>query len=534
MRTAAVLLAYLAVAGLGLYDSFRPTVESRFALTPGDRCDSLLNHYVLEHTWQSVANPDYRGSLFSPPCFFPERHTLWYSEHLLGAAPPYWVLRLGLPADLAYQWWQLLFALANFASAALVLRWLKQPHAVAILGGYLWAFALVHIDQLRHQQLLPRLWMPLAAYHAWMIAVAPSTRHLNRMLACVFLQAVTCVNTGWFLATGLATFLPFAVYFRTGAWGEVRAWLVAERWRVVGVVAFWGLVLVASFVPYVVVNWGIKREYKDCLGLIPTPSSWFTGLPGSRWDQTLAPHRQWVFDDCRLFCGFAIYALMLAAAIHLIVMKRSERPVEFALVAAGLVTVAVWLFLTIATRNGGPSPWYYVRIVPGATAIRCVSRVYVTIYLFGGLAALVWLGTVTARLRPGVRHAVLVAVAAAVIFEQTGATPPSVPKDDFFPAVDRVAERLRGAEAAYVVTRYTGIDGIVWDYGEGEVFGIWVGLRANVPVVNGYSGRFPDGHPRGKPADDAMLRAWLAGKYRGKLTIIDPDRPDESRVIIIE
>jgi hypothetical protein len=175
-----------------------------------------------------------------------------------------------------------------------------------------------------------------------------------------------------------------------------------------------------------------------------------------------------------------------------------------------------------------------VRVVPGATAIRCVSRVYVTIYLFGGLAALVWLGTVTANLRPRVRLAVLTAVAGVVIFEQTGATPPSVPKDDFFPAVDRAAQALRGAEAGYVVTRYTGADGAVWDYGEGELFGMWVGLRANVPVVNGYSGRFPDGHPRGKPADDAMLRAWLNGKYRGKLTIIDPDRRNAPRVIVIE
>src|SRR5688572_19905254 len=166
MRTAGLTLAYAAALALGLHATFGPTFESGFARVQTERGDGMLNHYILEHTWQSITNPDYRGSLFSPPCFYPTRYTLWYSEHLLGVAPVYWGLRLVMPFDLAYQWWQIILDALNFAAFAAAVRWLRGPHVLAILGGYLWAFGLAHVDQIKHQQMIPRFCMALAAYHA--------------------------------------------------------------------------------------------------------------------------------------------------------------------------------------------------------------------------------------------------------------------------------------------------------------------------------------------------------------------------------
>src|SRR5207248_6763683 len=246
MRTAALLAAYAAALGLGTYLTFRPTFDSRFARVQTERGDGMLNHYILEHTWQSVSNPAYRGSLFSPPCYFPEPYTLWYSEHLLGVAPVYWAFRLVMPYDLAYQWWQIVLSALNFVAFAAVVRWLRGPHVLAVLGGYLWAFALVHLDQIKHQQMIPRFWMPLAAYHAWAFALAPSARHLNRMMACVFLQSVSCVYSGWFLATGLATFVALALALRPGGWREAVRFVKENRRRVALILGGWAAALAAA------------------------------------------------------------------------------------------------------------------------------------------------------------------------------------------------------------------------------------------------------------------------------------------------
>jgi hypothetical protein len=68
-----------------------------------------------------------------------------------------------------------------------------------------------------------------------------------------------------------------------------------------------------------------------------------------------------------------------------------------------------------------------------------------------------------------------------------------------------------------------------------DVFAMWVGLRAGVPTVNGYSGRDPDGWTLLAPDDaDAALREWLTGKFRGRVRVIDRADPTRWRELVIE
>ena len=216
-------------------------------------------------------------------------------------------------------------------------------------------------------------------------------------------------------------------------------------------------------------------------------------------------------------------------------IRRPNRPPEFALVAAGLLTAAIWALLTLTLEHEGRSLWELVRFVPGATALRCVSRVYVTVYLFGTLAALVWLARMTEPLGPVARFALLGLVAAVIIYEQTGYKPPSFEKPDFYHLVERDAERVRGSDVLYIQPVFTDTKGVKSDGVYGEVFAMWVGLRANVPVVNGYSGRMPPGpYPWASGVNDETLVKWLAGHFRGKLVLFTPDDVSATRVIVVE
>jgi hypothetical protein len=226
---------------------------------------------------------------------------------------------------------------------------------------------------------------------------------------------------------------------------------------------------------------------------------------------------------------------MLAATAHLLFVRRPDRPPEFALIAAGLLTAAIWALLTLTTHHEGRSLWELVRVVPGATAIRCVSRVYVTVYLFGTLAALVWLARVTEQLKPATRLILFAPLTIALISEQTGYTPPSFEKPDFYALVDRAADRVRGSEALYIQPAFTDTKGHTSVSVYAEVFAMWVGLRANVPVINGYSGRLPPGpYPWGSSVNDESLIRWLSGRFRGRLTILTPDDPSPPRALVVE
>jgi hypothetical protein len=481
MRSAAVVLLYLTALAGGTYSAFRPTFDSRFARIQADPGDGMLNHYLLEHTWRAVSDPVYCGSLLSPPMFYPQKLTLAYSETFLGVAPLYWGLRLGLPDTLAFQWWAILCAALNFAAFAVVARRLGCNHLLAALGGFLWAFGLCLVVHHKHQQIIPRFWMPPAVYYAWLLATVPSLRALNRTIAFAFLQVTACVYTGWFLSVGLLVFVPAAAAAaRSGGLRDLLRFLWQNRGGVGRVIGIWVLAFAAYFAPYAVANFGYGRTYVESLEMLPTLAGWLTGPPGSRWHDTLKPLIHPVSEECILFSGFGLYLLMAVAGAHVWLTRRDQgRPRELALVAGCLVTVAVWGLLTLNIANG-VSGWWIARFLPGGAAIRAVSRVYCIVYLFGTFAAVVWLQVVTARIRrPWVRAVVLVGVAGPVAFEQTGFEPDSYAKADFYPLVDRCAANLRGADAGYVEPTI----GTLWLHG--DVVGMWAGLRANVPVVNG-------------------------------------------------
>jgi hypothetical protein len=538
MRTAALVLMYVSLALLGTYQAFRPTIESRFEWAQADRGDGMLNHLILENSWLALTDPDYRGSFATAPFCFPERGTIYYSENLFGGAPLYWALRAVLPLDLAYMWWQIVLNALNFVAFAVIARWLRLSHPIAAVGAFLWAFAVVHLDQIKHQQMIGRLWMPVAVYYAFALVAEPSTKAFNRLLGATFLQCLTCFYTGWFLAVGLGTFIPALVLFSRGSRARLKQFVRERFGAIVRITAVWGLAMAALFAPYVLLNHQTGHEYKECHGLLPTPAAWITGPNGSKWQETLSDYSKPKYYECKLFSGFTMYALMLGAAVHLPFLRRDgERPSLWPLAAAGLTTAVVWWLLTVATAPNGESLWRVVRLFPGGKAVRVVARVYVVVYLFGGLGALVWLQMVTDRIGyVGVRAAVLGFVAAALIWEQTGVEQLCFQRRHFYPHVDRAAADLRGAEVGYVVPRFK--DEVMEYRGPyGTVFAMWVGMRANVPVVNAYSGVLPKGFPGGGDGanmSDDQIREWLRGRYRGAVRVIDSERPGWHREIVVE
>jgi hypothetical protein len=535
MRTAALILLYAAAAALGTYLTFRPTFDSHFANIQTERGDTLLNHYLLENSWLAISDPNYRGGVFSPPMFYPAKGTLFYSENLFGVAPAYWALRVVLPYDLAYAWWQVLLNLPNFVAFAVAARWLKWPHLIALGGAFMWAFAMVHADQIKHQQLICRWWMPFAVYYAISLLTEPSLKSVNRLLACVFLQNLACIYTGWFLVVGLATFMPLVVSMRPGAWSTLKAFAREHCQRLLRIVGLWTLAMLALFVPYMVVNFGIGRDYSETYSLMPTPSAWITGPPDSMWTITTSPYRVPVYLECRLFCGFTIYALMLASAVSPLFYKRDEWPAERVIISAAILTALLWVVLTLTPHEKGESLWRVVRYLPGGLAIRCVSRVYLLVYLFGSVAALTWLAHVTQRIRAAwLRYAVQALVIGAMMFEQTQYQQASFERKSFYPLVDAAAKDMQGAEAGYVNPRYFDTRGEMHYGPAGEVFAMWVGLRANVPVVNGYSGRTPTGYPPFGPQTDAQVHNWLKGQFRGKVRIVDSETPGQVREVVVE
>jgi hypothetical protein len=483
-----LLLHGLALA-VGLWSAFRPTLASGFARLQADPGDTLLNHYVLEHSWRWLTQPDYAGTLWSPPFFHPAPGVLAYSENLLGTAPLYWLLRPACPDVLAYQLWMLLAAALTYASLAWVLRRLGVGHLLCALGGYLFAFGLPRLAQLGHQQLLPHLFAPLAVYAAWRFLQRPTASTLAGVLALSYGQVLTSIYLGWFLLFSLGLFAAVVALLDRSTLGRVGGFL-RRRWPVVlALLGVWAGGMAWLFAPYREVNHDFRRLYGEVRDLLPRPESWLATGPTSAWSDWLPPEWRPRTPELWLFPGVTFVGVA-GLACGVVLGRRSPlTPPERVLAAAGLLTAA--LLVLVSLRWGNWSPWHAVyRLVPGATAIRAVGRVVFTaelLALLGGLIALDRL--LRAAGRWGTVAAALMLLAGMAESQPWRQELPSFPVGPWEARVERLRQRLTPGTAAYIALPPD------VPYWEGQLAAMWAGLKANVPVVNGYSGRYPPGYP---------------------------------------
>ncbi len=492
-RVAASLVLHGLVLGAGLFSAFHPTLLSNFARLQTDPGDTLLNGYILEHSWRWLTQPNYAGTYWSPPFFHPQRLVLAYSENLLGTAPLYWLLRTAAPAILAYQLWMMLVTGLTYVSFAVVLRRFGVGHLLAALGGFIFAFGLPRITQIGHQQLLPHMFAPWAVLAAWSFLQRPAAGSLAGLLAASFGQLLASLYLGWFLLGGLAIFMVAVVVLDC----EVRRALAdffRRRWGLsLGLVAAWLGLVMLLMAPYREANRGFRRDYAEVLALTPWPTDWLASSPQGFWYRWLPRHFREAASELWIFPGMVPLAI---AACGLAAAQSRKR----------LMVLTAILLALLAMRFGDWTAWRAVyRWAPGGDSIRAIGRVVFTVELFaliGGLAA------VDGLLR---RHRCGGAIAAALLVLGMAEQVPirELPSFEVAPWQARMAtlrDRLTPGTVAYIELP---ADRPFWEL---QVTAMWAGLEANVLVVNGYSGRYPPGYPNWtRSMTDDELTEWMHG-----------------------
>ncbi|HSP81190.1 MAG TPA: hypothetical protein VLQ93_21905, partial [Myxococcaceae bacterium] len=418
------------------------------------------------------------------PMFHPARNTGAYSEVMLGVGPLYWPWRaLGVPADTAYQLWLLGVTSLNFLVALWLLRaGFGVGRVPAVVGAVLFAAGASRLNQANHPQLLPQFYCLLAVLALLVLGREETGRRRGVVWAGVFVLA--CVAQlyggfywGWFLGFFLLLALLVALGFR-----DTRAALVRGL-RVHGpaLVVFGGLGVVA-LVPLArhsleaVQEVGLRR-YEELGSMIPRFLSWFH-LGADSW----------------------LYGWTAGLSAFRRIPVEGEHRVGLGLVTAGVAAVALWrargrpgvrlllgvtvLTLLLSTRyRGGFEPWWLVfQTVPGAGAVRAVSRVGVWLLLPASLGLALFLE----RLERGGRRMAALVVGGVCLLEQGVSGMRFEPRESRAD-VEALVVRVEPGCASFLYTPAGG-EFPSWKY-QGDA--IWAALEAGVPTVNGYSGNAP-------------------------------------------
>jgi len=521
-------LLYLAGLVGGMLACYPVVITSGFERVQTDHEDVMHMHYMLEHSWRWLAQPDYPATFWTPRFFHPTPNTFAYSENLIGTAPLYWAFRPFCSAQVALQWWTLLNVAACYVAMLIVLRWFGLRSILAVLGAYVFAFHTPRQAQCIHLLLMPQAMTPFAIWYFWKLLQQPDRRTWVMLLVMCAWQLLAGIHLGWFLAFALAAWLIFAVLLDRSI---ARRLLQFTRRNPVFFLLSSGAVagtMLLFFRHYFIGNHLIPLGFDVSLSFAPVVASWFAATPHSLWDQNLVLGDRMHDPESFLFTGFVVYGLSILAGV--VGFREWLRRSNNGTMQLGAFLTIVFLIVVVSKTYDERSFWYpFNRWLPGANGIRAIGRacfLTIPIGLIAGLTALQQLvesSTVRASRRT-VLYSTLLIVA---VIEQFAAKPKSWNRADWYTPIDALSPHLKNADAAFVL--YEGTDGGRPLCAENAIV-MWAGMNSGMPVVNGYSSRFPPYYPAHEsetPIEDAVT--FLGESWQGRLLVIERLRPEKKR-----
>lgn len=485
------LLVYFFLGTLGIVMAFYPTVQSNFLQTQENPGDSWLVNYFLEHSFQLLVNRDYSGELWSPSFFYPYKNVLAFSENLFGAAPVYWLFRTFFSPDLAYQLWMISTCGLNFLSFAFLMRSYRVGHILSGLGAFLFAFSLPRIAKIGHQQLLPQFFTPLCFLIGWEFVKQPTKKRLTLILLFAYLQVLAGIYLGWFLLFSLAIF--FGITY--GLYSEARIKLITY-WRsnfkaTIAITLGWLALMIITLFPYLEAKAVFGgRPYSEVDPMIPRISSWFAVMPGSLWSSLLA----WTSQDLPmvnehyLFAGF-IVILLTGISIYTLLYRQNVLSLEKAWIVKICLLVFISIFCLSLRLPFGLSLWRVVyEVVPGASVIRAVSRIWTIAYFYLLIAAIISFDSLLniVIVNTSKRLFIVSILCIVGVSEQLVLDIPSYEKAPYIKNVSEVNHLMqKDCDIAYLSLNPK------TEFYVDQLSAMWAGIQTNIPVINGYSGNEP-------------------------------------------
>ncbi len=444
--------------------------------------DPSLNLWALGWDLQTLAaHPTWilTGRVFDAPIFFPARHTLAYSDHLLLQAVALWPLHAAT-GDLVLCYNVLLVGslIATALSMHLLARQLTGSEKAAYVAGLIFGFAPYHFSHLAHIQLQALYFLPLSLLllNRLFDADRPTdTVGLGIILAS---QAVSSVYYGVIGGLGILG----AGVVQAGLSGRLLDWRLIRRGVTAAALAI--VIALPWLLPYqrVARETGSGRNLYEASQTSALPASylqapesnlaygrtgWLRPGPESRLARRQGPEQG-------LFPGFCA---LLLAVLGVVLAPRDLRKAA----AVGIVLAATGFVLSLGPDGIRPLYATLHDAVIGMEAIRAAARFSVLALLAIAILAAVAVRALEDRY-PRAHPAILSALLVVIVVEFANGSLP-------FPQRPVLASGIGGW-----LRLQPGTGAVVCSpmgFGPENTGCMLQSLEHHRPIVNGYSGLRP-------------------------------------------
>jgi hypothetical protein len=286
--------------------------------------DPLLNSWIM--AWdchQLLRNP---LKLFEANSFFPEPHSLAYSEHLFASA------LLALPvylvsdnAILGYNIVQFLsFVLAGLGMFLLV-DYLTGNWWASLISGIIFAFCPYKFGQIWHLQMLTAQWIPFTFLFLHKFTRNPRWKHLGLFIIFFLLQILSSTYYGLFLSFGVGLYILYILIIGVGR--GVKVFML----KIILSTVLIFVLIIPFFIPYYNLSkeMGFERKLEDVEQYSPDILSYLVLTPWHKvfYIKYLKPFRPYgKGGEAILFPGgLAILFAFLGLAAKSVFMDRKKR-----------------------------------------------------------------------------------------------------------------------------------------------------------------------------------------------------------------
>ncbi|NJN48515.1 MAG: hypothetical protein HC805_00200 [Alkalinema sp. RL_2_19] len=284
---------------------------------------------------------------------------------------------------------------------------------------------------------------------------------------------------------------------------------------------------IALLKPYIDVSHRFgQRPFSEVASMLPRLNSWLAVPPQSNiWSRALTAfsrdlpivHEHWIF------LGAIVY-LLAAGTIYVSLRRPDWLPHDRAIAIRLFLSSAVVMFcLSLMWPNGNSAWWWIYQYIPGATAIRVVTRIASLIQINLLIASLLGLDSwfKAQRFRRRTQALLLSGLLSLASFEQATPQQSSHSRATLEPIEQALSQVLQQhCQVAYYAfpeaLKQAPTNGspifppntvayplsfagylppkLIWI--QAQVGMMWSSLKANVPIINGYSGQIPATFPK--------------------------------------
>ena len=356
------------IAGIWLFPL--DILQRDLSLMPGDKGDSRLVNYILEHGHNFLTGKT--TNYWDAPFMYPEKMTMAYSENLIGAVPLYSLFRIfKFDRETSFQLWFLSLFVLNFICAYWALKKWTDSRLLSSVGAYIFAFSIFILTHINHAQVFPRFAIPLIIYWFWNWIKNKNLSSFYLLTAGIVYQFYCGIYLGFFIVYILLfVFITYLMVYRDK---QLLPWLKEGKniFKHLLTIIIGLLFLIPMFIPYIEISSSSGyRDFEEVLSYIPTWRSYFSAIPESAIWRFLSWHIReqggnwW---ELFLFPGLLAY---LGILLFPFAYKKATNKKELVFILLSL------LLLVVFTLNINGFTLYKLFFnLPGFGSMRALNRI---------------------------------------------------------------------------------------------------------------------------------------------------------------